>query len=67
MEHTGKFLTKDEIEHVKHAATMPALRIGESFPETAQEVCHRFALKHGLPEISGYYGCDLRTGEIVKA
>lgn len=30
------------------------------------EAAHRSALSHGLPEIPGYYGIDLRTGEFVS-
>jgi hypothetical protein len=29
------------------------------------ERTHRAARAHGLPEIEGYYGLDLRTGEFV--
>ena len=39
---------------------------GQPMSNPAKEA-HRFALAHGLPEITGYYGCDLRTGEFVKA
>lgn len=67
MKYLGIFATPDEIEHMKHAASMPMIRIGNRFPESAQDVCHRLALEHGLPEVTGYYGCDLRTGEFVSA
>jgi len=31
-----------------------------------KERCHAVALAHGLPEIPGFYGCDLKTGEFVR-
>lgn len=31
------------------------------------ERTHERARAHGLPEIQGFYGCDLATGEFVKA
>lgn len=30
------------------------------------ERCHEIALSHGLPEIEGFYGCDLATGEFLR-
>jgi len=41
--------------------------LGGHWPESPQQVAHKLALSHGLPEIPGYYGCDLQTGEFVKA
>lgn len=67
MTYTGVFATAEEIENMKHAATAPFIKIGDHWPKSAQEVAHDCALKHGLPEITGYYGCDLRTGEFVRA
>jgi len=65
MNYTGVFATKEEVEDLKSAASMPCIRVGGHWPESPQKVAHRIALKHGLPEIEGYYGCDLRTGEFV--
>ncbi len=31
----------------------------------AQRLCHRYALKHGLPDIAGYYGIR-KDGEFVR-
>lgn len=63
---TKVFATPEEIESIKTTASLPVIMIGKSFPETALEHAHRCALQHGLPEISGYYGIDLTTGEFVK-
>lgn len=66
MKNLGIFATKEEIESMKAAASAPCIMIGGHWPESPQEVCHRLALAHGLPEIEGYYGCDLRTGEFLE-
>jgi len=66
MEYLKVFATKSEIKEMKSAASAPYISIGGHWPKSAQEVCHEIALKKGLPEIHGYYGCDLRTGEFVK-
>ncbi len=66
MKYTGVFATKDEIDAIAHAAKMPCIVFGGHYPKSPQEVAHKYALKHGLPEIIGYYGCDLRTGEFVS-
>lgn len=65
MKYTGVIATKEEIQQMKDAANQPYIMIGGHWPESPQKVCHEIALKHGLPEIPGYYGCDLRTGEFV--
>ena len=67
MKRLGIFASKKEIEIMKTACSQPYIRIGGRWPESPQEICHEIALKHGLPEIKGYYGCDLKTGEFVKA
>ena len=67
MTRTGIFASEKEIEEIRHARDMPCIRIGGHLPETVNEVCHRLALKHGLPDIRGYYGCDLSNGEFVTA
>jgi len=67
MERLKVFATEKEIQTMKDAMKMPYIKIGDYWTETPQEVCHKIALSHGLPEIKGYYGCDLITGEFVKA
>jgi hypothetical protein len=34
--------------------------------QEAHRAIHRYALAHGLPEIPGYYGANLETGEVLK-
>lgn len=64
-------------ELLKTAQTTPAMALsstqalaGNDFASLAwkrvNERCHKIALSHGLPEISGFYGCDLETGEFVS-
>lgn len=71
MKDTGKRLTAEQIESVKENLNRPVMflsggqRIGGD--ETAQQEIHRYALAYGLPEISGYYGADLKTGIIYEA
>jgi hypothetical protein len=67
VEYLNVFATKSEIQQMKDAASTPYMMVGGHWPESPQEACHRIALSHGLPEITGYYGCDLRSGEFVKA
>ena len=73
------FASDDEIKYVKNCANAPIMGITNPAPpgpsvspvipmsESPQVVAHRYALAHGLPEISGYYGIDLRNGEFIKA
>ncbi len=66
MKYTGVFATQDEVQMLKDALNPPYMMIGGYWPDSPQQVAHRIALKHDLPEIKGYYGCDLRTGEFVS-
>ena len=66
MMRTGVFATAEEIEHFKHALDAPYLIAGGMEPEPVSKQVHRYALAHGLPEILGYYGIDLRDGEFVR-
>ena len=34
--------------------------------QALKEHCHKIALKHGLPEIEGFYGMD-KNGEFISA
>jgi len=67
MNGTGVFATKDEIESMNVSLNLPRIMICGHWLESPLERAHGFALAHGLPEIAGYYGCDLRTGEFVTA
>ena len=64
---TGVFATNEEIQTMKNACNQPYIMVGGHWPDSPQQVAHRLALNHGLPEIEGYYGCDLQTGEFVTA
>jgi len=67
MKRLGIFATEEEIEGVviQHRASGMFLSGGEPMGDPLKE-CHRLALKHGLPEITGYYGMDTQTGEFVR-
>lgn len=68
MKDTGVKLTPEQIEEVKANMNRPVMylsggqRMGGD--ETPQQMVHRFALANGLPEVSGYYGANLATGQI---
>ena len=67
MNSTGKFLTAEEIAAVRATLGAPlliAIHCGMPLYDSPQQAVHKFALAKGLPEIDGYYGADLRTGEI---
>jgi len=66
MTRTGVYLTEDEISSVKEWMGMPLIAPGGVFPESPRQMVHRIALRKGLPEIPGYYGADLKTGEILQ-
>lgn len=69
MKRTGVFATREEVERLEEAARRPVMFLSGGMPmgENAQEMAHRLALAHGLPNVPGYYGCDLTTGEFVSA
>ena len=81
MINTGTFANPTEIEELKdllhRLRTTPVLALSShhalehgGFSGEARkamvERCHEIALSHGLPEITGFYGCDLATGEFVR-
>lgn len=78
---TGVFATPTEIEELKdllsRARNTPVIALsvahgierGGFAGEATQamlERCHAIAISHGLPEIEGFYGCDLATGEFAR-
>jgi len=66
MKRTGVFATKEEIERLKTSLQTSGMCLSGGKPmSNPQQDAHRIALNHGLPEIEGYYGCDLKTGEFV--
>lgn len=69
MKNTGIFATEEEFETLKRIASqgwregdrVMVFSVGEGIKKDqktvdAKEACHAVALKHGLPEIEGYYG-----------
>jgi hypothetical protein len=63
----GVFATPEQIAHIKACASAPVIYLSGGTPiggDPAKEA-HRAALAQGLPEIPGYYGIDLSTGEFV--
>lgn len=66
MTRTGVFATPEEVVILKAAASAPLIMLQAGMPESPQKKAHRYALAHGLPEITGYYGIDLRTGEFLS-
>lgn len=70
MKDTGKKLTYEQIQIVKDKLNTPVMYLSGGEPiggrETPQQLVHKFARGAGLPEISGYYGADLRDGTIYE-
>lgn len=63
------FATQDDIKYIKECAGAPVMFLSGGKPmfESPQQAAHRAALKAGLPEITGYYGIDLKNGEFVQS
>jgi len=77
---TGVYATEDDVRELKvladKAYDTPVMAMtvadglaGRDFASLARErlfkACHQLALKHGLPEIRGYYGLHA-SGEFVR-
>lgn len=78
MKKTGVFATAEELEAIMQAARkgwvsgdrVMVLSIAEGIRKDqatvdAKKACHALALKHGLPEIHGYYGIA-KDGEFTE-
>jgi hypothetical protein len=63
---TGVYATDEQKERMRAAMSAPVILVGGVGPRSPQQVAHACALEQGLPEIRGYYGCDLETGEFVS-
>lgn len=63
----GVFATPEQIKNIKAAANAPVMYLSGGTPIGGDPVkmAHQAAIAHGLPEIPGYYGIDLSTGEFV--
>lgn len=81
MKYLNIFATEEEQEDLKkdliQAQNTPVIAFSGSHAmrgglsgdvwQALKEKCHKLALKHGLPEIPGFYGCDLsKNGEFVS-
>lgn len=78
---TNVFCTEEEAKEIqkahKEARTTPVIALsvahglstggfaGEAWTDL-RKLIHGCALKHGLPEIKGYYGIDLSNKEFVR-
>lgn len=67
MKRTGIKATEEEIDTLKAAASTSGMMIGGVPPRDPAKLAHEIALRHGLPEIPGFYGIDLATGEFLAA
>lgn len=67
MKYTGVKATPEQVKNIRDTAALPVMKIGDYAPPTPQQITHDYALIQGLPEIEGYYGIDLTTGEFVSA
>ena len=65
MKTTGKVLSTEQLSVVTSAANTPLVAIHCGPRKSAQQLVHQFALEAGLPEITGFYGADLDSGEIL--
>lgn len=65
MKGTGIIATAEEIALLKRSLNTPAIALQCGAPASPQAICHSFALAHGLPEVAGFYGIDLGTGEFM--
>ena len=63
---TGTRATPEEVAELKALCGRPMIALQCGPPPDPAVRCHELALAHGLPEISGYYGIDLRDGEFVR-
>jgi len=64
MKKTGVSATEDEVKTMMSALNTPLIALQCGPPKSARVICHEYALAHGLPEITGYYGID-ETGEFL--
>lgn len=66
MKKTGTFASENAVSSLKNVLKSPYLIFGGLEPISPQELCHKYALEAGLPEIKGYYGINLDTGEFLQ-
>lgn len=68
MKRLNVFATAEEIDSIKSAAAAPVMYLSGGTPMGGDplKMAHSAALAHGLPEIPGHYGIDLKSGEFVS-
>jgi hypothetical protein len=66
MTHTGVKATPEETKMLFDMMNTPLIMLQCGSPLNPMKACHELALKHGLPEIEGYYGIT-QDGEFVTA
>ena len=66
MKKTGVFATKEEVKMLEAMMKTPLIMLQCGPPSNPAKECHKLALDHGLPEISGYYGIALDDGEFLE-
>jgi hypothetical protein len=64
MKGTGVYATEEEMESLMTLVKVSGMWIGGP-PVNPAERCHKYALAHGLPEITGFYGIK-GDGEFVR-
>lgn len=62
---TGVIVTADELERVKAQADAPAIALHCGPAPSALQSVQELARAHGLPNVTGSYGMDLETGELL--
>jgi hypothetical protein len=69
MKRLGVFATGEQVRRIQAALNSPAMFLSGGQPtfDSAVERCYAFAIEQGLPEIPGFYGIDLTTGEFISA
>lgn len=63
---TGVLATEVEVRLMREAFSMPVMRIGGHWPKEPWLVVHEYAIRHGLPELVGHYGCDFSRREFIR-
>ena len=66
MHYTGTHATPAQLDSLKAAMNTPLIALNAGMPRDPLKLSHSYAIEQGLPEIKGYYGCDVRTGEFVS-
>jgi len=65
MKYTNVFATPEEIEEIKGLLAKLGTQGADAIYEKLQKRIHVLALKHGLPDIKGFYGMKTSSGEFL--